>query len=61
MDNKYIFKLIINVAVAAFLLIITMMYIIKTHPILKLLALLLNVLAIFNIYKTIKNKPKNHE
>jgi hypothetical protein len=25
------------------------------------LALLLNVLAIFNIYKTIKNKPKNHE
>jgi hypothetical protein len=37
------------------------MYVVKTHPILKLLALVLDALAIFNIYKIIKNKPKNHE
>ena len=58
MDNKYLLKLILNVALAALLLIITMMYVVKTHPILKLLALLIDALAIFNIYKIIKNKPK---
>ncbi len=61
MDSKYILKLILNVALAALLLIITMMYIVKTHPILKLLALVIDALAIFNVYKLIKNKPKNHE
>jgi hypothetical protein len=61
MDNKYILKIILNVALAALLLILTLMYAIKTNPILKLLALLIDALAIFNIYKIIKNKPKNHE
>tara|TARA_Y100001978_G_scaffold109479_1_gene97717 strand:- start:290 stop:475 length:186 start_codon:yes stop_codon:yes gene_type:complete len=61
MDSKYVLKLILNVALAALLLIITMMYIVKTHPILKLLALVIDALAIFNVYKLIKNKPKNHE
>jgi hypothetical protein len=61
MNTKYILKLILNVALAALLIIITLMYVVKTHPILKLLALLLDALAIFNIYKIIKNKPKNHE
>ena len=61
MDNKYILKIILNVALAALLLILTLMYAIKANPILKLLALLIDALAIFNIYKIIKNKPKNHE
>ena len=61
MNSKYVLKLILNVALAALLLIITMMYIVKTHPILKLLALVIDALAIFNVYKLIKNKPKNHE
>tara|TARA_B100000925_G_C21915315_1_gene433408 strand:- start:103 stop:288 length:186 start_codon:yes stop_codon:yes gene_type:complete len=61
MDSKYVLKLILNVALAALLIIITMMYIVKTHPILKLLALVIDALAIFNVYKLIKNKPKNHE
>ena len=61
MDSKYVLKLILNVALAALLLIITMMYIVKTHPILKLLALVIDALAIFNVYQLIKNKPKNHE
>jgi hypothetical protein len=61
METKYILKIILNVALAALLLIVTIMYVVKTHPILKLLALVLDALAIFNIYKIIKNKPKNHE
>ena len=61
MNSKYVLKLILNVALAALLIIITMMYIVKTHPILKLLALVIDALAIFNVYKLIKNKPKNHE
>ena len=61
MDIKYILKIILNVALAALLLILTLMYAIKTNPILKLLALLIDTLAILNIYKIIKNKPKNHE
>jgi hypothetical protein len=58
MNNKYIFSIILNVTLAALLFVVTIMYVIKTHPIIKILALFLNILAIYNTYKTIKNKPK---
>lgn len=59
-NNKYIFQVIISIALAAFILLLTIMYGIKTSPIIKLIAITINVLVIFNAYKTIKNKPNNN-
>ena len=59
MNNKYILSIILNVTLTSLLLVLTLMYAIKTNPIIKILALFLNVLAIYNTYKTIKNKPKS--
>ena len=58
-NNKYILSIILNVTLAALLLVVTIMYIIKTHPIIKILALFLNMITIYNVYKTIINKPKS--
>ena len=58
-NNKYILSIILNVTLAALLLVVTIMYIIKTHPIIKILALFLNIMTIYNVYKTIINKPKS--
>jgi hypothetical protein len=52
-------KVISGKIITALLFVVTIMYVIKTHPILKILALFLNVLAIYNTYKTIINKPKS--
>ena len=57
-NNKYIISIILSVTLAALLFVVTIMYAIRTHPIIKILALLLNALAIYNTYKTIINKPK---
>ena len=59
MNNKYIISIILNVTLTSLLFVVTIMYAIKTNPIIKILALFLNVLAIYNTYKTIKNKPKS--
>ena len=59
MNNKYILNIILNVTLTSLLFVLTLMYAIKTNPIIKILALFLNVLAIHNTYKTIKNKPKS--
>lgn len=59
MNNKYIISIILNVTLTSLLFVLTLMYAIKTNPIVKILALFLNVLAIYNTYKTIKNKPKS--
>ena len=59
MNNKYIVSIILNVTLTSLLFVLTLMYAIKTNPIIKILALFLNVLAIYNTYKTIKNKPKS--
>ena len=59
-DNKYILNVILSIALVALLLILTFKYIIKTGPIIKLLALLIDVLSIYYAYKTIKSKPKNN-
>ena len=59
MNNKYILSVILNVTLTSLLFVLTLMYAIKTNPIIKILALFLNVLAIYNTYKTIKNKPKS--
>ena len=58
-NNKYILSIILNVTLAALLFVLTIMYAIRTHPILKILALFLNTLVIYNTYKTIINKPKS--
>ena len=58
-NNKYILSIILNVTLAALLFVVTIMYIIKTHPIIKILALFLNIMTIYNVYKTIINKPKS--
>ena len=58
-NNKYILSIIINVTLAALLLVVTIMYVIKTHPIIKILALFLNIITIYKLYKTIINKPKS--
>ena len=58
-NNKYILSIILNVTLAALLFVLTIMYAIRTHPILKILALFLNTLSIYNTYKTIINKPKS--
>ena len=58
-NNKYILSIILNVTLAALLLVVTIMYVIKTHPIIKILALFLNIMTIYNVYKTIINKPKS--
>tara|TARA_B100000768_G_scaffold136135_1_gene127061 strand:+ start:1460 stop:1642 length:183 start_codon:yes stop_codon:yes gene_type:complete len=58
-NNKYILSIILNVTLAALLLVVTIMYVIKTHPIIKILALFLNIVTIYNLYKTIINKPKS--
>ena len=58
-NNKYILSIILNVTLAALLLVVTIMYVIKTHPIIKILALFLNILSIYKLYKTIINKPKS--
>ena len=59
MNNKYILSIILNVTLTSLLFVLTLMYAIKTNPVIKILALFLNVLAIYNTYKTIKNKPKS--
>ncbi len=59
MNNKYILSIILNVTLTSLLFVLTLMYAIKTNPIIKILALFLNALAIYNTYKTIKNKPKS--
>ena len=59
MNNKYILSIILNVTLTSLLFVLTLMYAIKTNPIIKILALFLNVIAIYNTYKTIKNKPKS--
>ena len=58
-NNKYILSIILNVTLAALLLVVTIMYVIKTHPIIKILALFLNIITIYNVYKIIINKPKS--
>ena len=58
-NNKYILSIILNVTLAALLLVVTIMYVIKTHPIIKILALFLNIVTIYNVYKIIINKPKS--
>ena len=58
-NNKYILSIILNVTLAALLLVVTIMYVIKTHPIIKILALFLNIMTIYNVYKIITNKPKS--
>ena len=58
-NNKYILSIILNVTLAALLLVVTIMYVIKTHPIIKILALFLNIMTIYNVYKIIINKPKS--
>jgi hypothetical protein len=58
-NNKYILSIILNVTLAALLFVVTIMYAIRTHPIIKILALFLNMVAAYNIYKTIINKPKS--
>ena len=58
-NNKYILSIILNVTLAALLLVVTIMYVIKTHPIIKILALFLNMMTIYNVYKIITNKPKS--
>ena len=57
-NNKYILNVILSIALVALLLILTFKYIIKTGPIIKLLALLIDVLSIYYAYKTIKSNPK---
>ena len=59
-NNKYILNVILSIALVALLLILTFKYIIKTGPIIKLLALLIDVLSIYYAYKTIKSNPKNN-
>lgn len=59
-NNKYILNVILSIALVALLLILTFKYIIKTGPIIKLLALLIDVLSIYYAYKTIKSKTKNN-
>ena len=59
-NNKYILNVILSIALVALLLILTFKYIIKTGPIIKLLALLIDVLSIYYAYKTIKSKPENN-
>ena len=58
MNNKYILSIILNVTLTSLLFVLTIMYVVKTNPIIKILALFLNVIAIYNTYKIIKNKPK---
>ena len=60
-NNRYILSIILNVTLAALLFVVTIMYAIRTHPIIKILALFLNILAIYNTYKTIINKPKANQ
>ena len=57
-NNRYILKIILNVTLTSLLFVLTLMYVIKTNPIIKILALFLNVLSLYNTYKIIKNKPK---
>jgi|TARA_B100000497_G_C7548393_1_gene331546 hypothetical protein len=57
-NNRYILKIILNVTLTSLLFVLTLMYAIKTNPIIKILALFLNVLSFYNTYKIIKNKPK---
>ena len=58
MNNKYIFSIILNVTLTSLLFVLTIMYVVKSNPIFKILALFLNIVAIYNTYKIIKNKPK---
>jgi hypothetical protein len=57
--NKYYLNVILSIALVALLLILTFKFVIKTGPIIKLLALLIDGLSVFYAYKTIKNKPIN--
>ena len=57
--NKYYLNVILSVALVALLLILTFKFVIKTGPIIKLLALLIDALSVLYAYKTIKNKPIN--
>ena len=57
-NNRYILKIILNVTFTSLLFVLTLMYAIKTNPIIKILALFLIILSFYNTYKIIKNKPK---
>ena len=54
--QKYIFQVIMSVILMSFVLLLTIRYAIKSPPIIKLLALSLNALTAFYVYKTINNK-----
>ncbi|MBM77705.1 MAG: hypothetical protein CL846_04425 [Crocinitomicaceae bacterium] len=58
-NNKYYLNVILSVALVALLLILTFKYVVKTGPIIKLFALLIDALSVLYAYKTIKNKPIN--
>ncbi len=63
MDNdnyKYYLNIIMSVALVCFVLLITIIYGLKSPLIIKLLALTINILTLFYAYKTIKNKPNNN-
>ena len=57
--QKYIFEVIVSIILMAFVLLLTLKYAIKSPPIIKLLALSINALTAFYVYKTINNKNKN--
>ena len=57
--NKYYLNVILSIALVALLLILTFKFVVKTGPIIKLLALLIDAISIFYAYQTIKNKPIN--
>ena len=58
-NNKYIFRVTMSIILVAFVVLLTLKFAIKTGPIIKLLALLVNILSMYYAYKTIKNKNNN--
>jgi hypothetical protein len=58
-NNKYYLNVILSIGLVALLLILTFKFVVKTGPIIKLLALLIDAISIFYAYQTIKNKPIN--
>jgi len=58
-NYKYYFKVTMNIILVALVLLLTLKFAIKTSPIIKLLALTINILTIFYAYKTIKNNTNN--
>jgi len=58
--SKYYFQVIMSIILVSFVVLLTLKFAIKTSPIIKLLALTINILTLFYAYKTIKNKPNNN-